>query len=168
MKKSVKSGFSQRASKNRKQGLSPLVATVLLIVLSLVLASIVFMWARGFISEQIQKGGKNVDAVCEQSVNFDVEANMVSPNRVRVIIQNIGNINIYDFEVGLVSGGNVQRERWNIKVDKGKSAVKEIIIDGDEERIVFYPIILGNIVGSNRNKESVCLNKFKSINVLNL
>lgn len=40
-----------------KRGLSPIIATVLLIFLVLILASIVFLWARGFFSEQLEKGG---------------------------------------------------------------------------------------------------------------
>ena len=44
-----------------KRGLSPVIASVLLIALVLVLASIIFMWARGFISEQIEKFGNPVE-----------------------------------------------------------------------------------------------------------
>ena len=44
----------------KKRGLSPVIASVLLILLVLVLASIIFLWARGFIGEQIEKFGEPI------------------------------------------------------------------------------------------------------------
>ena len=41
-----------------KRAISPVVATVLLIVLVLILAAIIFLWARGFVGEQVEKFGE--------------------------------------------------------------------------------------------------------------
>jgi len=65
--------------------LSPVIATVLLIALVLVLAAIIFMWARGFISEQIEKFGTPIEDLCD-SVDFDIE----------IVKVGLG----YDFEIG--------------------------------------------------------------------
>ena len=50
---------------NKKRGVSPVVATVLLISIVLVIAAIIFFWARGFVAEEGTKFEKNVRLVCE-------------------------------------------------------------------------------------------------------
>ena len=43
-----------------KRGLSPVIATVLLVGIALVLASIVFLWAKNFIGEAVTKEGREI------------------------------------------------------------------------------------------------------------
>jgi len=56
-----------------KKGVSPIIATVLLISIALVLALIIFLWARSFTSEQLQKFDEPVENACE-NVHFEAEA----------------------------------------------------------------------------------------------
>ena len=53
-----------------KMGLSPVVATVLLIAMVIIIGIIIFLWFRGFTHESITKFGvRNVELVCGD-VNF--------------------------------------------------------------------------------------------------
>ena len=53
-----------------KKGVSPVVATTLLIAIVIILAVIIFLWARGFLSERVQKFDRAIDLACED-VNFE-------------------------------------------------------------------------------------------------
>ena len=86
-----------------KKGVSPVVATVLLIVIVIVLATIIFIWARGFLSESATKGDRVVESSCED-INFEVQiASSASQcnngNGWAIDINNIGNIPIYGIKV---------------------------------------------------------------------
>lgn len=49
----------------RKQGISPVIATVLLVAMVVVIGLIIFIWFRGITEEAITKfGGRNIELVC--------------------------------------------------------------------------------------------------------
>ena len=74
----------------KKRGLSPVIATVLLIAIVVVIALIVFLWLKGITQEAITKfDGKNVQLVCDD-VEFDAE--YLSGT---IYISNSGNVPIY-------------------------------------------------------------------------
>ena len=81
-----------------RRGLSPIIATVLLISLVLVLASIIFLWARAFLPEQIQKFESPIEDACKNVV-FDAS---VSENIITM--QNNGNVPIQTIQVGIRKG----------------------------------------------------------------
>lgn len=89
-----------------KKGVSPVVATVLLIVIVIVLAAIIFIWARGFLTESATKGDRIVESSCED-INFEVQIvqsasqcpNGASAFYPAIDINNIGNIPIYGIKV---------------------------------------------------------------------
>ena len=83
--------------KVKKRGLSPVIATVLLISLALVLALIIFFWAKNFIGEKIQKNGEAIELSC-QKVSFRADAYFVDSNLV-VDILNSGSIPLYGAEL---------------------------------------------------------------------
>jgi flagellin-like protein len=56
-----------------KRGLSPVVATVLLVAIALVLAVIIFLWAKNFINENIIKNERAIAEFCDE-VSFDAQA----------------------------------------------------------------------------------------------
>ncbi|MEK6894385.1 MAG: archaellin/type IV pilin N-terminal domain-containing protein [Nanoarchaeota archaeon] len=86
-----------------KKGVSPVVATVLLIVIVIVLATIIFIWAKGFLSESATKGDRVVESSCED-VNFKVQiassaSQCSSGSGWAIDINNIGNVPIYGIKV---------------------------------------------------------------------
>lgn len=86
-----------------KTGLSPVVATVLLISIVIAIAVIVFLWLQGFVGEAVMKNDENVKLVCRDQVSFES-----SYSNGRLSISNTGSIPIFNFKLKVVnaSGSN--------------------------------------------------------------
>ncbi|MCL5730239.1 MAG: hypothetical protein M1165_01575 [Candidatus Pacearchaeota archaeon] len=83
-----------------KRGVSPVIATVLLIGIVIALGLVVFLWFRGFTQEAITKfSGENIQLVCGD-VQFS--ANYQSG---QLALQNAGNVPIYSFSIQMNSAG---------------------------------------------------------------
>lgn len=143
----------------RKKGLSPVIATVLLIGIVIVMALIVFMWIRGINEEAITKfDGKNVKLVCED-VEFD--ASFSNPN---VLIANRGNVPIYQMKAKLSAGGSHEtvniEDNWDVggllKGDAVKSDVSSKISGYDT--MVLIPVLAGE--SSEGTKTYTCEERF--------
>ena len=84
-----------------KRGISPVIATTLLIAMVVVIGLIIFMWFRGFTQESVTKfGGTNIELVCKD-VAFDS-----SYSGSDIFISNTGNVPIYSFEIKIESPGS--------------------------------------------------------------
>ena len=85
----------------QKKGISPVIATVLLVAMVLVIALIIFLWFRSLSSEAITKfGGTNIQLVCKDvSFSADYSGGAIS-------VSNYGNVPIYDMDVKISSGRN--------------------------------------------------------------
>lgn len=88
-----------------KRGISPVIATMLLVSIALVLAVIIFLWARAFLTEKIQKdlggGPELIEHFCKD-VNFEVEAfseGAGNTGKTYVRMVNRGNVPIHAAEV---------------------------------------------------------------------
>lgn len=93
-----------------KKGISPLVATVLLIGFTLALAVVIWMWAGGFLEERAQKAGKiaNVEISCATEVGFSVVNACKGANEVKLTIENRKNIPLVGFTIRLEDGDNFE------------------------------------------------------------
>jgi len=158
-KKATRALISYNGSKilKSKRSISPVVATVLLIAIVVVLALIIFLWARGFITETIMKKEKSANQACEE---VDIEVAYVS-GELQII--NKGNMPVYNFRVKGKSQGSIDEIDLgdeNRGVAIGKSISFSISPDYDE--IEVFPVILGE-AGSGK-KAYVCENnKFSAI-----
>ena len=94
-----------RGDLTNKKGLSPVIASVLLVMLVLVLAIIIFLWARGFISEQIEKFGQPVEQQCDL-VDYNVEIIEGVSSSYTIDAVNHGNVPIGYLDIKKVKGGN--------------------------------------------------------------
>jgi len=163
--------MKKRGSINNKKALSPVIATVLLIALVVVLAAIVFLWARGFISEQIMKSGESIQNSC-QKINFAVRSIPLGSDMWTLEISNRGNVPIYGFDIKGITGGNSKTKNFQGSyADKGQSvsvtlSLSEIYIDDEPpEKITLYPILLGNVKDKTSNKAYTCLDKGFTLNL---
>jgi len=128
-----------------RKGVSPVIATILLIAIVIVLAGIVFIWARGFVAEGIQKRGEPVERACE-SVSF--EASVVQTGEDYMLeIDNRANIPLYGFDVKILGEGEVSVHTiLDQSIDIGSSVQIEDLPASEfsgVEKIVVIPIILG-------------------------
>ena len=83
-----------------KRGLSPVIATVLLIGMVTVTGLIIFSWFQGFNQEAILKFDKNIQLSC-----IDVQFTS-SYSGSNLLISNTGVIPIYDFKIKVEQNGN--------------------------------------------------------------
>lgn len=144
--------------KENKKGLSPIIATVLLILLVLVLAGIIFTWMRGFVSEQLVKGSKTVEQAC-QEVDFDVQ--FVTTTDLEIV--NRGNVPISSFEVKIFNGGDSDIIKFSFSVDAGQAISESFNPGPTDGRMIIYPIVLGNVKDKQVNKMYTCLDKGKTV-----
>lgn len=87
--------------KEKKLGVSPVIATTLLIAMVVVIGLIIFLWFRGLAQEAITKfDGTNIEIVCKD-VQFDS-----SYSSGNLFLSNIGNVPIYDFKVKVERPGS--------------------------------------------------------------
>ena len=137
------------------RGLSPVIASVLLILLVLVLAAMIFLWAHGFIAEQVEKFGKPIDQICE-SVDFEVQR---VGSDLEVI--NRGNVDIYYLSIKMIKGGDSKFQKFDFPVDAGESVRKGITLLMDNnvvpDEVIVYPALIGNVKGGDSNMPFTCL-----------
>lgn len=98
------SKMKKRLEKLRgRRGISPVIATVLLVAMVIVIALIIFMWFKSFSQESITKfGGENVQTVC-QEVSFSADY-----SGGQILLSNTGNVPIYSVVLKVSAGGNYQ------------------------------------------------------------
>lgn len=87
----------------KKRGLSPVIATVMLIGMVVVMGLIIFTWFRGLTQEAVLKFDKNIQLSCSDvQFTVDYSGDVLS-------ISNTGQIPIYDFKIRNVqSSGDYQ------------------------------------------------------------
>jgi flagellin-like protein len=125
----------------KKRGLSPVMATILLIAIAVVLAVIIFLWARNFLEESITKNDRKVEQSCED-VFFKAEA-----YGGNLYVENTGTIPIYRVEMQLkrVFGDVTQIPAWSgTGIAQGETEDAPLppeVESGDT--IVVIPILLG-------------------------
>lgn len=149
----------------RKRGLSPVVATVLLVALAMILAMIIFLWARGWIFEQIEKKGTPIDQVCE-SIEIRVDWSKTPANNLLISVVNLGSTYINSVEIRQESRDSSTPYVLNISAPPlGTSTPREVFLELGVNKVIIYPQLIGNIKGKQDNKVTTCLNKGKVINI---
>ena len=133
----------------KKKGLSPVIATVLLIGIVVVIAAIVFVWLKGMTEEAVTKfDGQNIKMVC-QDVEFDAS---YSSTDGAVYVLNTGNVPIYKMKAKLVGEGSHTTEYFEGDAPdnwpegglmSGMAFSDTIPISGLQE-IILIPLLIGN------------------------
>ncbi len=136
-----------------KKGVSPVIATVLLIAIVVVLAVIVFLWIRGFIGEVGQKSVHGSILSADQAcVEVDLD---VLYTAGKLEITNKGNVPVFNTEIIKVSGGTETRQTDTQKILIGSSVEIDI---GTYDEIKVYPAIL--VEGDQNKVVYTCKNEF--------
>ena len=134
------------------RGLSPVIASVLLIMLVLFLAALIFLWARGFISEQIEKGGRPIDEYCS---NVRIEVHKIGTDKLQII--NTGDVDIFSFDFKLTKGGSSEVKNYDYAVNAGGDGLEVDVTLDDYDEFIAYPVLLGTVVGEDSNMPFTCL-----------
>jgi len=144
-----------------KKAISPLIATVLLVVIALAMFIVVYSWLRGMISEQTEKFGAPIETQCEKVI-FTARAETNN-----VIITNQGNIPIVGISVKIKFEGKTLTKSVKKPVDGVVSAGEtETIAVGDDEFLfskaekkTITPIIQGKSTKTGAFKRFICQTK---------
>ena len=123
-----------------RRGVSPVIATVLLIAIVIVIGLIVFSWIRGISEEAITKfDGTNVKLICEEVI---VDG---SYSGGYLYLSNTGNIPIYRFKAKVESDGSYETteltEGWpDTGLLQGGTYSGYL---GSAEKITLIPVLIG-------------------------
>jgi len=137
-----------------KRGISPVIATVLLIAMVVVIGLIVFLWFRGMIVEPGMKFGKNVKLNCPD-VNFEA-----SYSGGILSIVNIVNVPIYRMKVKIFREGSHETkdlkdlsENWpELGLNHGGTFLDDIVSEVEgANKIIVIPVLMGSL-----KKQYIC------------
>jgi flagellin-like protein len=123
-----------RITKKEKKGLSPVIATVLLVAIVVVIGLIIFIWARGFITESGTKLGKNARQNCDE-INLEASLDGTS-----LSVSNNGQVPLYGAKLEQTLAGSTTVSETGKKLGPGSSDVYEL--DDSYESVKIVPIIL--------------------------
>jgi len=152
----MKKGMKLRSKKEIK-GLSPVIATVLLITIVIVIALIVFLWVRGMTQEAITKfDNENIQLVCGK-VSF--EATYTSDTGL--YIRNPGNVPIFGMDVKVIGDGShttidLRDDSYNwpeVGLNQG-GVYSDETFDVNGEEIILIPVLMGE--SESGRKTYVC------------
>jgi flagellin-like protein len=139
-----------------KRGISPVITTVLLVLIAIVLAAIIILWARGFIKEKTMKFEEPIERSCEK---IDIEASF--SNSV-VSIVNKADISIYRIDARVYSEGSaeiIKGTTENIYPGFSGELEFESALSGDNiEQLI--PVLLGKKEKSEQTQEFSCLKQY--------
>lgn len=120
----------------KRKGVSPIIATVLLLGIVVALSTMVFLWARSFVGEVVQKGGKPAEQVCESIVLSAI----YSGGSLQIL--NDGNVPVHKLSILVEQEGNIDSTEYIDPVLAGGSVEVENVASGETIEIV--PWILGD------------------------
>lgn len=144
-----------------KRGISPIIATAILVGVVVTLGVIVWLFTKGFVSELIMKDNAPVSTVCSDKVRISAEI-----MDGKLVVSNDGSVPIAGVMVETRQGGTADREWENCPLDVGQSSAAwcDIIISStyyDEIKII--PSILGEGEKSGDEKLFMCEQKAEEI-----
>ncbi len=131
--------------KREKTGLSPVIATILLISIVVVIGTIIFLWARGFVKEEGMKSGENVKLSCPK-VDFraSYEGSTLSIVNDNVPVWRV-NLKIYS-DGGYTTKQLTEANDWDedIGLRQGRTYTGTVSLSGSPDRILVIPVLLAS------------------------
>ena len=133
--------------RGKKKGISPVVATTLLIAIVVFIALIIFLWFRGVVGDYGVKFGKNIELVCE---DVEIDAGY-STSSGDLFITNDGNVPIFKINLKISRAGSYQTEDLSNLVDdwpregldQGGVFSGNIALTDSPNSITLIPVLIG-------------------------
>ncbi len=145
-----------------KRGISPVIATILLVVIAIALFGAVYVWITSMQKDAIIKFDTGIEQACLK-VNFNV---LKQGDEIQV--QNRGEVALYRVQLyvkkdgSLDSLGTIPLESSSGVIGQGESASGEFDLAGCQQ-IKAVPVLLGISKKTGTEKEYVCQEKTKFI-----
>lgn len=138
-------------NKISKRGISPVVATVILVTIVIVIIVIIFIWARSVIQPAIEKFGEPIKRACDR---IDWTANLDGST---ITITNNGEVAIYNVKISSNSGGDKETKDYESPIELTQGQSTEIDIADYRDVTSISPIIRGK--EGNTDKDYTCSDK---------
>lgn len=150
----------------KKKGVSPLIATVLLVLLVVFLAAIIFAFINNYSKEGLYGGDRTTeDIACSTHVRLELKRISQEPyfcynetsGDVSLMLENAGNLDVLGFQVSVVGTDSIQNivdfEQTNILVGEAKtiSFNHDISLTGSLVQVIFIPKVV-----YGRGEEIIC------------
>jgi hypothetical protein len=141
-------------SSEGKRGVSPMIATIILIIVVLAIVAIIVLWMTNFNRDTINKFGEDIRLKCDESL----EGLRASYSSGRLSLVNNANIGIFDFKVKETKGGSrdsydlsdkLGKDKWKSGMSAGRSDSFDVNFGGAEE-IELRPILLSDPSGGQQ------------------
>lgn len=139
----------------QKKGVSPVIATVLLIAMVMIIGLIIFLWFKNMVGEELTKFDKNVKLVCD-----DVRFTASYDTQLRV--SNTGNVPIFGMKAKIFTEGSHDTD--NVAGWPGLGLKQGGVFSGSDSRIegadkvILIPVLLG-ATDSGQEKSFTCDDK---------
>lgn len=151
----INMGSEKKRGRIFKKGVSPVVATVLLVVMVIIIGLIIFLWFRSLTEEAVTKfGGRNIALVCD-----DVQL-LASYSGGTFSVSNIGNVPVYSLKLRTTDGRSHTTEDidevvegWpSVGLKQGKIFTEVVTLGGEE--IFIIPVLVGT--SADGEKTHIC------------
>lgn len=136
----MKRGNKKDQRHSRRKGLSPVIATVLLIGIVVVIALIIFTWFRGFTQEAVIKFDQNAQLVCDE-IQFQA-----SLSESILSVSNFGNVPIYGLMLKLSSASGFETRD-----------IKELSGDWPDEGLIQGGVFSGEVASKVSDADDVTI-----------
>jgi len=133
-----------------KRGLSPVIASVFLIVIVLVLTSLIFSWARGFVGENTTGGEISPGQSCS-TLDFSVVVVSNISSNYNFEAVNYGNVDISSLKFKVYSDGDSVIVDSDVSILVGGSVAGSVILNGDIDEVEVLGVLDGKLVGKSSN-----------------
>ena len=146
-----------------KKGISPLIATVLLIGFAIAMAVLIYFWYTGFLKGQAQKQSCEIEAksLCTQKIEIQVSNVECTPELkiIRVTIENKGQTLINDFRLKIRGKDNIESVPFSKSLNQGSTEQFSTTYDptntGTIEELEIFPVVLSCNSPFTCNQKSV-------------
>jgi flagellin-like protein len=155
----------------KKKGISPVIATLLLVLLAVILALVIFIWARAVITEKVQKdmglGYQNIEGFCKD-ITFNADVVYINSN-LNITLENTQNIPIYGVKILKISEGSrktLGEATYGSNINSVKAGqTKDFSLETTDvavgDKVLLVPILLGVAKNDvNIKKQYTCNEEF--------
>ncbi len=130
-----------------KRGISPLIATVLLIGFAVAVAALVILWGTGVIKGQIEKTGEFAQGKlgCESQIEIDLDQATCSPGRVVVGVENLKDIAVPNLRGRVIGDGGASSSLAGVPLNSNEKKNVAFVFDsskvGKPKAIEVIPVL---------------------------
>jgi len=139
--------YNKMKKRLKKKGISPVVATTLLIAIVVIIALIIFLWFRNVVGDYGEKFGKNIELVCEEVMLGASYSDSVG----MLYVTNDGYIPIFKLNLRIESREGYETIELNEIVPnwpetglkQGGVFSGDISVVGSPDEILLMPVLVG-------------------------